>query len=145
MRTLPSRGIPYLPFLILFILAASPSMAQETASLPNSSAPESFSADRFAALQATDEVILVEISASWCPTCAKQKEILQAYREANPETALRTLVVDFDSQKEWVRAFKAPRQSTLILYRGEEQVWFSVAETNRERILAAINDALTDG
>jgi len=30
--------------------------------------------------------------------------------------------VDFDSDKEAVKRFRAPRQSTLLLYQGEEQL-----------------------
>jgi hypothetical protein len=48
------------------------------------------------------------------------------------------LQVDFDSQKDWVTYFNAPRQSTLALYRGEEQLWFSVAQTKQDTIFAEL-------
>lgn len=53
--------------------------------------------------------------------------------------ALHILEVNFDQDKAAVKRFRAPRQSTLLLYRGEEQLWFSVAETRQEAIFAAIN------
>jgi hypothetical protein len=65
--------------------------------------------------------------------------VLTEYREKYPNVPLHTLVIDFDNQKEYVTRFRAPRQSTQILYHGEERVWFSVAETNRDRIFEAIN------
>ena len=100
---------------------------------------EPFSPERFAALQAENQLVLVDIYATWCPTCAQQREILKAYRAEHPDVALHILEVNFDDDKASVKRFRAPRQSTLLLYRGEEQLWFSVAETRQEAIFAAIN------
>jgi len=36
---------------------------------------------------------------------------------------------------------RAPRQSTLLLYKGETQFWYSVAETREDVIFEAINRA----
>ena len=100
---------------------------------------EPFSPERFAALQAENQLVLVDIYATWCPTCAQQREILKAYRAEHPDVALHILEVNFDDDKASVKRFRAPRQSTLLLYRGDEQLWFSVAETRQEAIFAAIN------
>lgn len=102
---------------------------------------EPFTEERFQALQAADELILIDVHATWCPTCAKQGEVLKAYQSEHPDVDLTILNVDFDDQKKWVKHFKAPRQSTLILYRGEERLWFSVAETDRDRIFSVLSDA----
>lgn len=102
---------------------------------------EPFTEARFRALQAEGALVLIDVFADWCPTCARQQEILEEYAEARPDVLLHVLTVDFDDQKRWVRAFGAPRQSTLILYRGEERVWFSVAETRRAAIFEALDAA----
>lgn len=102
---------------------------------------EPFTEARFEALQADSALILVEVFAPWCPTCAAQQQVLAAFRARHPEVPLRVLRVDFDSQKQWVRHFSAPRQSTLILYRGRQRVWFSVAETRAEVIFAQLTAA----
>jgi len=102
---------------------------------------EAFSEARFRALQEQGGLVLVDVSADWCPTCARQAKLIQRYREERPEVPLHVLRVDFDDQKEWVKHFRAPRQSTLILYRGGERVWFSVAETDPAAISAAIDEA----
>ena len=99
---------------------------------------EAFTQERFQALQAENALILIDVFADWCPTCAIQQDVLAEFREEHPEVPMHTLTVDFDEQKEWVSHFKAPRQSTLILYRGEEQLWFSVAETRADRIVNEI-------
>jgi thiol-disulfide isomerase/thioredoxin len=78
--------------------------------------------------------VLVDVWASWCPTCAAQQEVLADFGKEHPDVPLHTLTVDFDTQKEWVKHFGAPRQSTFVLCRGTEKVWFAVAETRREEI-----------
>ncbi|WP_041522037.1 thioredoxin family protein [Gilvimarinus agarilyticus] len=103
---------------------------------------ESFTKERFDALQAEGAPILVDVYATWCPTCKKQREVLSAYQTQNPDTELVILEVDYDDQKEWVKHFKAPRQSTLVLFDGSEQVWFSVAETREEKIFGALDELL---
>ncbi len=103
---------------------------------------EPFTQARFESLQEQGEVILVDVYASWCPTCAKQQEILTTYQENNPEKSFHVLVVDFDKDKDIVRQFRAPRQSTLLLYKGKEQFWFSVAETRKDIIAAELDKAI---
>jgi len=103
--------------------------------------PEPFEIQRFRALQEADALVLIDIAASWCPTCARQKTLVARYRAEHPEVPLHVLRVDYDDQKEWVQYFKAPRQSTLILYKGNEQVWFAVAETRESVVFRAFDEA----
>jgi len=102
---------------------------------------ERFTPERFAALQAEEALVLVEIHATWCVTCRRQREIVRRYREAHPEVDLVLLSIDFDTQKPAVEALGAKYQSTLALYRGRERLWYSVAETREEVIFAALNRA----
>ncbi|WP_043316275.1 thioredoxin family protein [Microbulbifer sp. HZ11] len=119
--------------LILFLGLTASVFAQEK---------EPFSEQRFNQLKAAGEVVLVDVFAEWCPTCAKQQEVLKQYRAQNPDKQFHVLVVDFDQDKEWVRHFRAPRQSTLVLFAGEEQTWFSVAETRPEVIARELDKAI---
>ncbi|MGL4826568.1 MAG: thioredoxin family protein [Vibrionaceae bacterium] len=91
--------------------------------------------------QRQDQLTLVMVHANWCPTCKAQHRIINAYFTDNPDSPIKQLIVNFDTQKRWVTYFKAPRQSTLLLYKGNEQIWFSVAETRSERIVNAFKDA----
>ncbi len=106
---------------------------------------QAFTADRFAALQQAGEVVLVDVYAPWCSTCKKQQELLARWVAANPTRKLHVLEVDFDHDKASVIRFKAPRQSTLVLFRGVSQQWFSVAETRYEEIAAALDQAFGSG
>ncbi len=122
-RQIAPSLLSLLTLSVLFI--GSPLAAQEK---------ETFTDERFDELQAAGEVILVDVWASWCPTCAQQQDVLAAFQAEHPDVQFHILEVDFDDRKDLVTRFEAPRQSTLIIYRGEERLWFSVAETRRDRI-----------
>lgn len=131
--TVLSRLLP--GTLLAIMLVAGSAAAQEA------QPEEPFTPERFAALQEENALILLDVWADWCPVCAQQQKILARYRETRPDVPLHTLTIDFDDQKEYVRQFEAPRQSTLILYQGTERVWFSVAELREDVIFAALDAA----
>ncbi|HMM70676.1 MAG TPA: thioredoxin family protein [Rhodocyclaceae bacterium] len=121
-------------WLALLVLAAA--VAISPAHAAGQSTP--FTQADFEALQAENALILVDVAADWCPTCRKQKQVIDAFRTQHPQVDLHVLTVDFDTQKEWVKHFKAPRQSTLVVYKGRTQHWFAVAETRQEVIFEAL-------
>ncbi|MBY6210619.1 thioredoxin family protein [Microbulbifer agarilyticus] len=127
------------PIKQLFTLLALTFCLVSTANAANK---EPFTEERFNELRAAGEVVLVDVFADWCPTCAKQQKVLQEYRENNPDKKFHVLIVDFDADKEWVRHFRAPRQSTLVLFAGDKQTWFSVAETRMDVIADKIDQAV---
>jgi thiol-disulfide isomerase/thioredoxin len=95
---------------------------------------KAFTRQAFQAAQGAGKSILIEIHASWCPTCQAQKPIL-AKLFADPKFKnLAVFRVDFDSQKDEVRALKARVQSTLITFKGKEEVARSVGDTNADSI-----------
>jgi thiol-disulfide isomerase/thioredoxin len=101
-----------------------------------------FDAQAFAAAQAAGQPVLVEVTAPWCPTCKAQKLVL-AELEATPEHAqLAVFEVDFDSQKEALRALGAQQQSTLIVFKGETEVGRSVGDTDPASIAALLAKTL---
>jgi thioredoxin 1 len=101
-----------------------------------------FTRAAFTAAQAAGKSILVEIHASWCPTCKAQKPIL-AKLFADPKFKnLAVFRVDFDAQKDEVRAFKARVQSTLITFKGADEIARSVGDTNADSIADLLTLAL---
>lgn len=123
----------------LLLLASPLSVAAENTALEQQKQP--FTESVFRAAQEDNKIILVDVWAEWCPTCARQQDRLNDYFAANPDSEILVLEVDYDTQKEWVSYFKAPRQSTFILFHGEEQLWFSVAETRQEPINTELQKA----
>ena len=104
--------------------------------------PQPFDAKAFADAQKAGKPILVEIHASWCPTCKAQKPILDELTSDPKFKNLVYLTVDFDSQKDLVQRFGARMQSTLIVFNGAEEEGRSVGDTNRESIAALLRKSL---
>jgi thioredoxin-like negative regulator of GroEL len=97
-----------------------------------------FTQAAFDASEQAGKPILVHIEAPWCPTCAKQRPIL-ATLEAEPAYAdLIVYKIDFDHQKDVVRAFGAQMQSTLIAFHGKAEEARSTGDTNAASIAALV-------
>jgi thioredoxin 1 len=112
-------------------------------SLPASAAEwKPFDAASFAAAKKEGKSILVDIFAAWCPTCRAQNPILVQLTREPKFKDLVVFKVDFDTQKDDVRALKATSQSTLIAYKGETETDRSVGDTNPASIAALVESAL---
>ena len=75
----------------------------------------------FDAAQKSDEPVVIFVEASWCPTCAKERPILQQLY-GTPEFAnLKVFDVDFDTSKPLLRQLGVQMQSTLIVYHGTKE------------------------
>lgn len=103
---------------------------------------EPFDAPSFEAAVAAGKPILVEISAPWCSVCRIQKKHLADLFSDPKYAGIMALDVDFDSQKDVVRAFRAQRQSTLILFADGMELARSVGDTSRASIAAMLDLAL---
>lgn len=124
--------------LLLFLMFSQlPAVQAQDAEIEK----EPFTEERFNELREAGAVVLVDIFADWCPTCAKQQKLIQQYREENPDNEFHILEVDFDDNKQAVRELRAPRQSTILLFKGNEQYWYSVAETRYEVFERELNKA----
>jgi thioredoxin 1 len=88
----------------------------------------------FAAAQQADKPILVDISASWCPTCARQRPIIETLAADPAFENLMIFKVDFDAQKDVVKTMGAQVQSTLIVFHGAAEKGRSTGDTNAESI-----------
>jgi thioredoxin 1 len=91
-----------------------------------------------AAAQAKGRPILVEVKAWWCPVCASQGRTINATTAASQYNNLLILSIDYDKQKADWKALGAQKQSTLIGYRGRQEVGRVVYMTDK----AAINGLL---
>ena len=86
--------------------------------------------------------ILVHVTAPWCGECKAQKPIVAALA-AQPEYARLTIFdVDFDTQKDALRALKIQTQSTLAVFKAGGEVSRAVGITKRDAIEAVMKQAL---
>ena len=111
--------------------------------LPASAAEwKPFDAAAFAQAQKDGKPILVDIFAAWCPVCRAQNPILTQLTREPKFDDMVVFKIDFDDQKDAVRAVKATSQSTLIVYKGETEKQRSVGDTNPASIAALLDQAL---
>lgn len=101
-----------------------------------------FTQAAFDKLQHEGKPILVGIHADWCPTCRAQVPILETLLKQKDFQGVASLRVDFDNQKDVVRAFHVSRQSTLIVFKGGKEVGRSLGDTSRSSIEALLRKAL---
>ncbi|PZQ45482.1 MAG: thiol reductase thioredoxin [Rhodovulum sulfidophilum] len=114
-----------------------------TLSLPATSAESiAFDAAAFEAAQAEGRPILVHVTAPWCGTCRAQKRVLPELLAAPEFADLVWLNVDFDEGGDTLRAFDVRHQSTMILFRGEEEVARSVGETQPDALREVLGAVL---
>lgn len=104
--------------------------------------PQKFTTAAFEQAQAANKPILVDISATWCPTCKAQAPIIQGLAVQDKFKDLVVLEVDFDEQSDIVREFGARSQSTLIVFRGANEVARSVGSTDPAEIESLLAKAL---
>jgi thioredoxin-like negative regulator of GroEL len=101
-----------------------------------------FSQAEFAAAQKAGKSILIDISASWCPTCKAQAPIIHSLIGSAKFKNMVTFQVDFDGQVDVVQAFGAQQQSTLIAFKGETETARSVGDTAAASIEALLASAI---
>ena len=87
--------------------------------------------DKFAA-EGTPMIVFVH--AAWCPVCAVQKPVVDNFAKSDAYRNVQVLVVDFDTQKKVLKAFKVARQSTLIAFHGKKEVGRLVGTTQKDLI-----------
>lgn len=113
-----------------------------TATVASAAELKPFEAKTFEAARQAGTPIVVDISASWCPTCAAQKPIIERLSSKPAFSSMIVFEVDFDGQKDVVRALGAQSQSTLIAFRGQSETARSVGDTDAASIEALFRSTL---
>ncbi|MEM1050615.1 MAG: thioredoxin family protein [Pseudomonadota bacterium] len=96
----------------------------------------------FMMAQKKGKTIVVDIYADWCPTCRAQAPILDELRAEKQSSDVLFVKVNFDDEKAFLRANRIPRQSTVLIFKGMDEIARSVAETNRTRLRRVVLNAL---
>ena len=91
-----------------------------------------FSQQEFDQLTHEGKPVVLDISASWCPTCKAQKPIIEGLMKQPAYKDVTLLAIDFDSAKPVLKKFKVSMQSTLVGFKGEKEVGRSVGDITPE-------------
>lgn len=108
---------------------------------------QDFNKKSFESAQKEGKAIMVDVYASWCPTCKAQHKDLEAIFKEDQFKDVVSFKLDFDN-KDLVRSFeklidkRIPRQSTIVFFKGDKIVGFSVAERS-DKLQAHLEKALT--
>ena len=95
-----------------------------------------FSQAQFDKLNAEGKGVVLAIHAPWCPTCKAQMPIQSELMSMPDFKDVTMLTIDFDSQKDLLKNFKATMQSTIISFKGGKEVGRSVGDSTRSGIEA---------
>ena len=108
----------------------------------NAASFEKFDKAAFAAAQQQGKPILVDVHATWCPTCKKQEKVLGALKNEAAYANLIIFQLDYDKQKDVWKSMGVRKQSTLIAFKGSAETGRSVGVTKKEEIQALIATAM---
>jgi thiol-disulfide isomerase/thioredoxin len=123
-------------------LAAGFAVAMTLAATAGAAELKPYDQASFEMAQQNGDPIVVDIWASWCPTCKAQEPIIEELA-ASPDFADLTIFrVDFDAQKDVVRALGARSQSTLIAFDGMNETSRSVGDTSPQTIEALFRSTM---
>lgn len=86
--------------------------------------------------------VLVEVHADWCSTCRAQAKVTDALLRVKPYRGIRSLKVDYDNQQDVIKALRASKQSTLIVFKGGKEVGRSLGDTTPEGIENLLKKAI---
>jgi len=103
---------------------------------------QQYEAAAFQKAQEDGGIIMVDVYASWCPTCLSQHKTLETLLE-NPEyEGVRGFRVDFEGDLDFVKAHRVNAQSTIIMYDGTQEISRTIGVTNAEGIHAQVTQAV---
>jgi len=97
-----------------------------------------YEADTFARAQEDGQTILVDVNATWCSTCKAQAPILDDLRDEPEMGDVVFMKLDFDTEKGFLEEHRIPRQSTIVVFQGEQETARSIAETDPDKLRSAI-------
>ena len=92
----------------------------------------------FEKLIQSNEYVLVEIGALWCPPCRKMQPVVDDLKQSPPKP-FYFLAVDGGQDMEVMQSVKADDLPTFILYKNGIEIWRKVGVAPKEDFIKAFN------
>lgn len=88
----------------------------------------------FSSAQKAGKPILIDVWASWCPTCKAQQPGIAAAQRIPANKDLVVMRINYDTQKTEMKPLNITRQSTLIAFKGGRETGRLIAATDPAQI-----------
>jgi thioredoxin 1 len=105
-------------------------------------ASEGYEPRSFAEALASKRPIVVHVYAGWCPVCRAQKPVLEALAKDKAFEGVKFVTVDFDKDKDFLRAHRVPTQSVILAIKNGQEVARILGITDADKIRAGLLGAL---
>ncbi len=101
-----------------------------------------FEQKKFDAAVAAGESVVVDFSASWCPTCKAQKPVVDKLMALPKYQAVKLFVADYDKEVALKKQLRVVQQSTFVVFKDGKEVTRSTGQTDPEVLAAVFDKAL---
>jgi thioredoxin 1 len=101
-----------------------------------------FDKAQFDAALAGGKPVIVDFSASWCPTCKAQKPVVDALMKESKLEAVTLFVADYDKETALKKQLGVTQQSTLVVFKAGKEVGRSTGQTQKQAIAELFDKAL---
>ncbi len=95
---------------------------------------------------AAGKTVVLDFSASWCPSCQAQGRTISALRDENPGYAERLafFVVDWDTYKDTdlAKQYGITRRGALVLLKGDQVVAKTDTHSTKDALKAMFDQAM---
>jgi thioredoxin 1 len=125
-----------------FFAAAVALSAAATLSPASAQEVRSFDMKSFEKARADGKSIFIDVAAPWCSVCKRQEPIIKSLLKQPAFKNMTVFRVDFDNQKDALKALGATRQSTLIAFKGRTEKMRNVGVTDPKAIEDLMRSAL---
>jgi thiol-disulfide isomerase/thioredoxin len=101
-----------------------------------------FDKAKFDAALTEGKPVIVDFSASWCPTCKQQKPIVAALLKEKKLQPVNLFVADFDREEALKQRLGVTMQSTFVVLKAGKEVGRATGQTQKQDIAALFDKAL---
>jgi thioredoxin 1 len=101
-----------------------------------------FDKAKFDAAMARGLPVIVDFSATWCPTCKQQKPIVQGLLKEKKLQPVTLFLADFDFEEGLKQQLGVTMQSTFVVFKGGKEVGRSTGQTQKQAISDLFDKAL---
>jgi len=112
------------------------------ASLGAFAGERAFTQQAFDELRAEGKPVAVHVHATWCGVCKKQAEIVTGLLAQPAFKDLTVLRADFDTDKAVQSALHVTQRSTIVVFKGRDEVGRSAGDTDPGHLSDLLRKAL---